>query len=131
MRRDNDANPVGRFAGTHVLAELHEVRAELLDDPTFLKGALQSSLAEAGATVCELSAHQFEPQGVTVVATLTESHASVHTYPEFGSVFVDVFTCGERADPEWAVHALARELHTTSVHTDTIQRGLVPAATRS
>lgn len=114
---------VGAFSGRHVLAELNGVEARLLDDPAFLREAVRSAVTEAGATVCEVMAHRFEPHGVTVLALLAESHASIHTYPEIGAAFADVFTCGERADPELAVRLLARALGAGSVHTTTERRG--------
>ncbi|WP_020671749.1 adenosylmethionine decarboxylase [Amycolatopsis nigrescens] len=114
---------VGVFAGRHVLAEFDGIDPALLDDPDFLRAALSTALTESGATVCELVSQQFQPQGVTVLAMLAESHASVHTYPEIGAVFVDVFTCGERADPEHAVRLLADALGTGSVRMSTIKRG--------
>ncbi|AXB43873.1 adenosylmethionine decarboxylase [Amycolatopsis albispora] len=114
---------VGLFAGRHVLAELHEVDPALLDDEGFLRSALREVMESAGATVVGVQAHRFEPQGVTVLAMLAESHASVHTYPELGAMFVDVFTCGERADPELAVRLLAEALGTRSVISSTVDRG--------
>ncbi|WP_026454062.1 adenosylmethionine decarboxylase [Saccharomonospora iraqiensis] len=119
--------PVGVFSGKHVLAELEDIEPQLLDDETFLRSTLANTLTDAGATVCEVIAHRFEPQGVTVLAMLAESHASVHTYPEIGAVFVDVFTCGERADPERAVTLLADALGTGSVSMSTFHRGRQPA----
>ncbi len=111
------------FAGRHVLAELHGVDADVLNDPRRLSELLTAAVTEAGATVCDVVAKQFEPHGVTVVAVLAESHATVHTYPELGSLFVDVFTCGEQADPELAVRLLARSLGAGSVELSTIRRG--------
>jgi S-adenosylmethionine decarboxylase len=119
----DDVPAIGRFAGRHVLAELDDVDPSLLDDPTFLREALASAVSEAGATLCEVMSHRFAPQGVTVLAMLAESHASVHTYPELGAVFVDVFTCGDRADPEHAVRLLAKALGTGSVRMSTVRRG--------
>ena len=98
-----ESEPVGLFAGQHVLAELEGVSPELLDDEQFLRHALGEALTQADATVLEVVSKQFEPQGVTVLALLSESHASIHTYPEVGAVFVDVFTCGTRAKPALAV----------------------------
>lgn len=119
---------VGAFSGRHVLAELDGVDPRLLDDAEFLRGTLSSVLTTAGATVCDVITHRFEPQGVTVLAMLAESHASVHTYPELGAVFVDVFTCGERADPQRAVRLLADALGPGTLHMSTVQRGRQPAA---
>lgn len=114
---------VGRFAGRHVLAEFEGIKPALLDDPVFLKETLATAVSEAGATVCEVVSRTFAPQGVTVLALLAESHASVHTYPEIGSVFVDVFTCGDQADPERAVELLAKMLGAGTVRMSTVERG--------
>ncbi|MEJ2855403.1 MULTISPECIES: adenosylmethionine decarboxylase [Saccharothrix] len=123
-----ESEPVGLFAGQHVLAELEGVSPELLDDEKFLRHALGEALTQADATVLEVVSKQFEPQGVTVLALLSESHASIHTYPEVGAVFVDVFTCGTRAKPALAVQLLAEALGARSARTDMISRGTqVPA----
>ena len=114
---------VGLFTGYHVLAELEGVDSELLDDEQFLRDTLDSALSRSQATVCEVIGKRFEPQGVTVLALLSESHASLHTYPENGSIFIDVFTCGHTAQPERAVELLAEALRPTSVNTRTIRRG--------
>ena len=84
---------------------------------------MYKALAESRATVCDMMAKRFEPQGVTVLALLSESHASLHTYPEDGSIFIDVFTCGHTAQPERAVQLLAEALKPTSMNTQTIHRG--------
>jgi S-adenosylmethionine decarboxylase len=118
---------VGVFSGKHVLAELDGIDPYLLDDVAFLRTTLANTLTEAGATVCDVIAHRFEPQGVTVLAMLAESHASVHTYPEIGAMFVDVFTCGDRADPQEAVRLLADALGTDSLTMSTLLRGRQPA----
>lgn len=117
------AREIGAFAGRHVLAELRSIDPKLLDDPAFLRTALRTAVTEAGATVHEVVAHRFEPQGVTVLALLAESHASVHTYPEIGALFADVFTCGDQADPVLAVHLLAAALGTTAVELSVVERG--------
>lgn len=114
---------VGLFTGHHVLAELEGVKPELLDDEQFLRDTLDSALSRSQATVCEVIAKRFEPQGVTVLALLSESHASLHTYPEDGSIFIDVFTCGHTAQPERAVELIAEALRPASVNTQTIRRG--------
>jgi S-adenosylmethionine decarboxylase len=114
---------IGVFAGQHVLAEFEGIDPALLDDAAFLRVTLERSLDRAGATVCDVVSKRFVPQGVTVLALLSESHASLHTYPEFGSVFLDVFTCGNRANPELATQLLAEALGATSTNITTIRRG--------
>jgi spermidine synthase len=115
------------FAGRHVLAELVGVDPGFLDDETAVCGALRASLTEAGATVLSTHAERFQPHGVTVVAVLAESHASVHTWPEHRSAFVDVFTCGDSADPARATELLAHRLGAEQVRLRTVDRGAGPA----
>ena len=38
--------------------------------------------------------NKFEPYGLTVLSLLSESHLSIHTWPEKNSAFIDIFTCG-------------------------------------
>jgi S-adenosylmethionine decarboxylase len=58
-----------------------------------------------------LISHRFEPQGVTGLALLAESHISIHTWPESGYAAVDVFTCGDHTMPERACEVLWQELN--------------------
>jgi spermidine synthase len=111
------------FSGRHVLAELEGIDPTPLDDAGFLADAVRSAVGQAGAAVHEVVTHRFAPQGVTVLALLSESHASVHTYPEHGSLFADVFTRGDRADPELAVRLLADALAAARTRMSTVDRG--------
>jgi spermidine synthase len=115
--------PGSGFAGCHVLAEFHGVDTELADDPTRLRAVLRTVLERAGATVCEIVDKRFEPHGVTVLVLLEESHASIHSYPDRGAMFVDVFTCGEHADAELAVELLREELAAADACIRTVLRG--------
>ncbi|WP_214365073.1 adenosylmethionine decarboxylase [Pseudonocardia sp. H11422] len=115
--------PVGR----HVLAELAVADAAVLDDTAALRGALHDALVGAGAQVRQIVAEAFAPQGATVVALLAESHASVHTWPEHATAHVDVFTCGDAADPELAVRLFAAALGASVRRLDVIERGGPPA----
>jgi S-adenosylmethionine decarboxylase len=118
------APAVGSFSGRHVLAEMAEIDSVILDDEQFLREVLTTAATEAGATVLEVFSAHFLPQGVTVVALLSESHAAVHSYPELRSMFIDVFTCGQRADPEQAVRLMAKELGTSNVRMTVMQRNM-------
>jgi S-adenosylmethionine decarboxylase len=60
---------------------------------------LWGALDAAGATVVNKVVHKFYPMGITAVAVLAESHASVHTWPENGFAKVDYFSCSN--DPKF------------------------------
>ena len=106
-----------------MLAELRGVSAALLADEATVARALRTALDGGGASTLDVVTHRFEPQGTTVLALLAESHASVHAYPEAGAAFVDVFTCGEHADPERIVEILGREVGAVEVRAQVVARG--------
>ena len=70
---------------------------------TFLRAA-----NEARATLVAEAFHQFEPEGVSGVLLIAESHLSVHTWPEERFAAVDIFTCGEEMDAQLAIDVLER-----------------------
>ena len=55
---------------------------------------MEQAVEACGATLLNSARHVFPPDGMTIVMLLSESHASIHTYPEHNSCFVDLFTCG-------------------------------------
>lgn len=97
---------VPKVVGKHAIYELLGGDPTLLDDEDFVKEALTQAAESAGATLLGLITHKFEPQGVTGVALLSESHLSFHSWPEYGYASIDAFTCGDHTDPEAACHSL-------------------------
>lgn len=81
----------------------------LLDDLEALTALCRGVSVDAGATELGVLAHHFDPQGVSVVVMLAESHVSLHTWPEDGCAYVDAFTCGD-VDPAQIVGGIVGEL---------------------
>ncbi|QVL52503.1 MAG: adenosylmethionine decarboxylase [Cyanobium sp. M30B3] len=113
--------------GKHCILELYACDSSRLDDEAFLRDTITSAAKRAGATLLNLITHRFEPQGVTGLALLAESHISIHTWPESGYAAVDVFTCGDHTMPERACAVLAAELG-AGTHKLTSFRRETPAA---
>jgi S-adenosylmethionine decarboxylase len=96
--------------GKHCILELYGCDSSRLDDEAFLRDTITTAAKRAGATLLNLITHRFQPQGVTGLALLAESHISIHTWPESGYAAVDVFTCGDHTMPEKACQVLWEEL---------------------
>jgi S-adenosylmethionine decarboxylase len=120
-------SPSSDTVGKHCILELYACDSSRLDDEAFLRDTITSAAKRAGATLLNLITHRFEPQGVTGLALLAESHISIHTWPESGYAAVDVFTCGDHTMPERACAVLAAELGAAS-HKLTSFRRETPAA---
>ena len=111
--------------GKHLLLELKDCDKEVLNDIAFLKAALLAAASECGATVLGESFHQFNPQGVSGVVVIAESHLFIHTWPEYGYVAADIFTCGNSVQPEKAAQILIKKLGAKNHSIVEIQRGIL------
>ena len=80
-----------KLLGIHVLVELRECDPKRLDDLDFLRETLLFAVKSAGGVIMGESFHRFSPQGVTGILSISESHVSIHTWPEHGYAAMDVF----------------------------------------
>ena len=115
-------DPTYQFRGVHFIASYCDCDRKALTDLEKLVDAMKDAVNKSGATVLEVSRWTFPPNGLTMVFLLSESHASIHTYPEHGACFVDLFTCGERCSSEQFDIALREYLKPTAVHVRTLVR---------
>ncbi len=103
------------YKSKHFLLELYRCDYEKLNDESFLRCTLNNAAKLANATVLNLISNKFEPQGVTAIALLAESHLSIHSWPEAHYSAVDIFTCGQNMKPDLAcqflIEALIAEEH--------------------
>ena len=109
--------------GKHLTVDMYGCSFESLDNMDYVKEAMLTAVSEANMTLLNFSYHKFEPQGLTALALLSESHMSIHTYPELGYAAVDVFTCGDHSRPDKAVSILKEYLQPERVKTYHIKRG--------
>lgn len=90
---------------------------------------LESMLEEIAVDVCRLSVvdrcrKQFEPHGITICLLLSESHISIHTWPESGAFAVDVYSCRETLDPQSIRDAVERKLPIRTIQVRNFERRL-------
>ena len=98
--------------GKHYLLNLYGCSFVLLNNEHFLIDLLENAAISSGATVIQTISKKFEPQGVTVICLLAESHISIHTWPEEGRAAVDVYTCGD-CNPKIGCDIIIQQLSAT------------------
>jgi S-adenosylmethionine decarboxylase len=98
--------------GKHFLLNLYGCSSVLLNDELFLIDLLENSAIASGASVLKIVSHKFYPQGVTAICLLSESHISIHTWPEEGKAAADVYTCGD-ANPKIGCDIIINQLQAT------------------
>jgi S-adenosylmethionine decarboxylase len=110
--------------GQHVIIELWGCN-EGINDADVVRTAMLEAVQAANATLLDLNVHTFSPHGVTGVAVLSESHLSVHTWPEYGYMAADVFTCGDTTKPVAAAEVLRRYFEPQEFDVQELTRGIL------
>ncbi|KAI9221216.1 S-adenosyl-L-methionine-dependent methyltransferase [Blastocladiella britannica] len=110
--------------GKHHMVDMYGVsmdRIRFMEDPSMLS-EISKYITDAGMTVLDVSAHHFECGGITATFLLSESHLSIHTWPEHGFMALDVYTCGA-GKPEDIVDKFKSLLKPKAVRHTYLDRG--------
>lgn len=108
--------------GKHIIAEVYFKNPEILNDEKKLVEIMETASKKGGMTVITSSSHKFNPHGVTAMVMLSESHVSIHTWPEFNYAAIDIYTCGK--NPEKVYEELMNRLPVKKSKVKIIERGL-------
>ena len=113
--------------GTHVAPALYSVDLAECGDlatltPEQIAGVFSAALQRAGATIVHGLAHSFPGAGLTCVFILSESHAVLHTWPETGTINIDIFSCSTRLHSLEAIGELSRSFGAKHVTVQEIPR---------
>ncbi|MGC8600801.1 MAG: adenosylmethionine decarboxylase, partial [Nitrososphaeria archaeon] len=102
--------------GKHVFGNLFDISPKLISNLKFIQDAVTSAASVGKMHIIKTISKKFkvkgssENGGVSVIALIIESHISVHTWPESGYATVDIYSCGEDADPYKAFSYLVKAL---------------------
>jgi len=116
-----------KILGRHLVAELSDCNKTLLNDLPMLEKSMKEAARKSGATIVKTTFHRYNPQGLSGIVVIAESHLSIHTWPEYGYAAIDCFTCGSAVDPWKALEHIKKELECQSVSAREIKRG-IPSA---
>ncbi|MEM0144115.1 MAG: adenosylmethionine decarboxylase [Candidatus Micrarchaeaceae archaeon] len=102
--------------GKHVFGNMFDISPKLISNLEFIYNAVVSAASIGNMHIIKIISKKFkvkgsgENGGVSVIALIIESHISVHTWPESGYATVDIYSCGEEADPNKAFSYLVKVL---------------------
>lgn len=114
--------------GRQLTIEYYDCQETVLLNRDSVEQTLLNAAKESGATIISSSFHQFEPQGVSGVVIIAESHFTVHAWPEHNYAAVDIFTCGDNINLDKAIHSMQTSFGSGRVVVSSDQnRGLLSA----
>lgn len=108
--------------GRHILIDIRSEDLSIFRKKKSCKKFLEKIASHIGATSLKFSFHKFQPCGETAVLLLSESHISVHTYPDQKKAFLDVFTCGN-IKPKKAIEVIENEIKVNRIAILEVERG--------
>ena len=115
----NEPKPIGK----HCLITIRNVPdAHVLDRFETLKPLFDEIVKKCALHVVSETGHQFEPIGATYIYVLSESHMSIHTYPETNSAYMDIFCCNLSFDQDKAYEIIKNFFRTEDLQTAVFYR---------
>ncbi len=115
--------------GRHVISELWGCDFEKLNNMELIEQIFVDAALKSGAEIREVAFHKFAPQGVSGVVIISESHLTIHSFPEHGYASIDVYTCGE-LDPNISADYIAEALNAQTRETIELPRGMGPVQSK-
>jgi S-adenosylmethionine decarboxylase len=101
-----------KIIGKHVYANLYDPDPATISNEEFLRRIVVEAAEKANMHLVEVKSWSFGGRkgGVSVIALITESHISIHTWVEYSYATVDVYTCGDQSDPWRAMEYIIEKL---------------------
>lgn len=117
MIEEPPPSPKEHLIGKHVYGNLYGCESSQINNDAALKKLVVDAAKVAKMTVYDTKVWKFggEKGGVSALALILESHIAIHTWNEFQYATVDVFTSGDRSDPQLAFDYIVSKLRPKSV----------------
>ena len=110
--------------GIHIFYELYDCDCSQLNQVDELREMLLDAVRSVSLEPLEVVSHRYHPQGASVVILISESHITIHTWPEHGYAAVDLFSCRLDVDPNLVGQVLDASLNPSRSEIQIIERGL-------
>jgi S-adenosylmethionine decarboxylase len=82
--------------GQHLIVDIKECkRIDILNNVEKCMELFDTLCVKYKFNVLNRSYHKFEPQGISVLYFLSESHLACHPWPEKGFISLDCYTCSD------------------------------------
>ena len=110
MHQPAEARLTSSPLGNQFIVDFYDCGCENFDDLEWMENVMIEAANRARATIVDVVFHKFNPQGISGVVVIAESHFAIHTWPEHRYAAIDIFTCGNTLDSEAAIAYLATQL---------------------
>lgn len=110
--------------GKHLILEFYQC-GPAINNAKKLGFHLKKLVKEANGHILKVYFHKFQPQGVSGIVLIAESHVSIHTWPEYDFAAADVFTCSKKMKLNFLVRELKKILEAKKMILVKLDRGVL------
>lgn len=109
--------------GMHYIIELAGCDSKKLKYLATVEKVFMEAARRSKATIIDHFFHQFSPFGVSGLISISESHFTIHTWPEAGYAAIDIFSCSNKMNIELAISIMEKKFSAKKVKIKKIIRG--------
>lgn len=113
--------------GNHLILDLFECNYAKINDINVVMNILHRTISQIGAQLISEGCKEFSPIGISAFAIISESHISVHTWPEYKFVAVDIFSCNKKLTEDVCTY-IKKEFEAQFANINMIDRGRIGTA---
>ena len=110
------------YAGKHIILDLWGIK--MINNEKEIEKILKKAVIATNSTLINMQTHRYHPYGFSAIALVAESHISIHTWPEYKYMAIDIFTCGEKTDPYAAVDVFKNAFKPKKIEVMEVKRGI-------
>jgi S-adenosylmethionine decarboxylase len=110
--------------GRHVTADVKGIRFWEIDNLEVMLEHCRKAVGLSGATIRKEIFEKFEPQGLTILFLLVESHFSIHISPEYEFASLDCYTCSDKCFPTRTINYMVELLDPKESNINYFERGI-------
>ena len=103
--------------GRQIVILLEQCSEQFLKHEDLCVESIGCLVESSGLHIVKFMEHRFDPFGLTLIWILAESHLAIHTWPEYGTILVDLFVCQDEFDVEKFVEQLRAVSGAASIET--------------
>lgn len=97
-------------SGLHIIVDLENCPIDTLQNADLCRKKIAQWILDFGISMVGEVWHSYENQAFTANIALSDSHISIHTWPEYGKVFFDVYLSSFKADNREKCKSMAEEI---------------------
>lgn len=107
--------------GIHIIIDVYDIyEIESINYVNKIQPLMNDIINKCNLNVVGELSHQFKPFGATMIYLLSESHLSIHTYPEKRMITLDLYSCNLNINRDEVINIINEFFKNKCIIKDTI-----------